>query len=75
MNTITMIAGAVAFAFGLYTTILRRTNPGKLSRLQSMKDLFGEKNGDIIHLVAYSIVPLFAGTVFLFAGSKGISLF
>jgi len=75
MNTITMIAGAAAFAFGLYTTILRRTNPQKLSRLQSLKDLFGEKNGDTIHLVAYSIVPLFAGAVFLVAGSKGVSLF
>ena len=75
MNTTTMIVGAAVFAFGLYTTILRQTRPQKLSKLQALKDLFGEKTGNTIHLLAYSVLPLVAGAIFLFAGSRGISLF
>lgn len=75
MNTITILVGAAAFAFGLYNAILRRTNPQKLSRLQAMKDLFGDKNGDTVHLLAYTVTPMLAGAVFLFAGSRGVSLF
>ena len=75
MNTITMVAGAAAFAFGLYNAIMRRTGPQKLSRLQAMKDLFGDKTGDTVHLLAYAVTPLLAGSVFLFAGSRGVSLF
>lgn len=75
MNTITMVVGAAAFSFGLYNVIMRRTGPQKLSRLQAMKDLFGEKTGDLVHLLAYAVTPLVAGAVFLFAGSRGVSLF
>jgi hypothetical protein len=75
MNTITIILGAAVFAFGLYNTILRRTGPQKLSRLQSLKDLFGEQAGDRVHLLTYSITPLVAGALFIFAGSQGVSLF
>jgi hypothetical protein len=75
MNTVTMIVGAAVFSFGLYVTILRQTRPQKLSKLQALKDLFGEKNGNTIHLFAYSIAPLVAGAVFLFAGSRGVSQF
>lgn len=75
MNTVTMVVGAAVFAFGLYITILRRISPQKLSRLRSLKDLFGEKNGNTIHLLAYSVAPLLAGAFFLFAGSRGVSLF
>ncbi|WP_420473033.1 hypothetical protein [Noviherbaspirillum sp. ST9] len=75
MNTITMAVGGVALAFGLYNIALRRTAPEKLSRLQAMKDLFGEKTGDTVHLLAYAVTPLVAGAVFLFAGSRGVSLF
>lgn len=75
MNTATMIVGAAVFAFGLYITILRRTGPQKLSKLQAMKELFGEKTGDTVHLLAYSVVPLAGGALLLFAGSRGVSLF
>ncbi|OWW20083.1 hypothetical protein [Noviherbaspirillum denitrificans] len=75
MNTITIVAGAAVFSFGLYNAILRRTAPDKLSRLKAMKDLFGDKNGDTVHLLAYAVAPLVAGAVFLFAGSQGVSLF
>lgn len=75
MNTVTMILGAAVFSFGLYNAILRRTSPQKLSRLQAMKELFGDKTGNTVHLLAYSVTPLFAGAIFLFAGSQGVSLF
>lgn len=75
MNTITIAVGAAAFAFGLYNAIMRRTGPQKLSRLQAMKDLFGDKTGNTVHLMAYAVTPMLAGAVFLFAGSRGVSLF
>lgn len=75
MNTITIILGAAVFAFGLYNAIMRRTGPQKLSRLKAMKDLFGESTGDKVHLLAYAVTPLVAGALFLFAGSRGVSLF
>ncbi|HZW23281.1 hypothetical protein [Noviherbaspirillum sp.] len=75
MNPVTMILGAAVFAFGLYTVILRRTAPHKLSRLQAMRDLFGDKTGDKVHLFAYAVTPLLCGAVFLFAGSRGVSVF
>lgn len=75
MNTTTIVIGTAVFMFGVYTTAMRFLRPEKLGRLASLKELFGEKIGDRIHLAAYAGIPLVAGAVFLFAGYKGISLF
>lgn len=75
MNTTTIVIGTAVFLFGVYTTFMRTLRPEKLGKLSALKDLFGEKNGNLIHLGAYAILPLVAGAVFLFAGVKGISLF
>ncbi len=75
MNTTTLVIGAAVFLFGLYITFFRYSNPQKLGKLQSLKDLFGDKIGDRIHMIAYSIIPLTAGLTFLLAGVKGVSLF
>lgn len=75
MNTTSMIVGAAVFSFGLYIAILRGTRPQKLSKLQALKDLFGDRTGDKIHLLAYAVMPLLTGAILLFAGTRGISLF
>lgn len=75
MNTTTLVIGTAVFMFGLYTTILRFLRPEKLGKLDALKELFGEKTGDRIHLAVYAVLPLVAGGIFLFAGSRGISLF
>jgi hypothetical protein len=40
-----------------------------------MKKKFGDKTGQIIHIVSYTIVPILAGTVFFATGLLGVSLF
>lgn len=75
MNTTTLIIGAAVLLFGVYMTFLRYTRPQGLKKLEALKDLFGDKTGDLIHRVAYSIMPIVAGGIFLLAGAKGISLF
>ena len=56
-------------------TFLRLTRPEKLSKLEPMKQRFGAKAGSMIHAVAYSVLPIVAGVVFMVAGVKGESLF
>lgn len=75
MNTTTIVIGTAVFMFGLYTTVLRYLRPHKLGKLAALQELFGEKNGNLIHLLSYSVLPLVAGAIFLFAGLRGISLF
>ncbi|HJV83518.1 hypothetical protein [Noviherbaspirillum sp.] len=75
MNTTTLIVGIAVLFFGLYTTYFRYVHPQKLSKLQALKQLFGEQTGNRIHLFAYSLIPLAAGALFLLAGMKGVSLF
>lgn len=75
MNTTTIVIGTAVFMFGVYTFVMRIVRPEKLGRLASLKELFGDRIGDRIHLGAYAGIPLIAGAVFLFAGFKGISLF
>jgi len=75
MNTTTLIIGAAVLLFGVYMTIMRYTRPQGLKKLEALKDLFGDKTGNLIHMLAYSIMPLMAGGIFLLAGVKGISLF
>jgi hypothetical protein len=75
MNTTTLVIGAAVLLFGLYTCFFRYMDPHKLTKLQALKDLFGDDSGDRIHFVAYAILPLAAGAVFIFAGIKGVSLF
>ena len=74
MEPVTMLLGAGAMGFGSYTTYLRLSDPSKLGKLGPMREKFGEKAGTAIHTVAYSIVPLLAGLIFLVAGMNGMSV-
>jgi hypothetical protein len=75
MNTTTIVIGAAVFLFGVYTSVMRYARPQKLGKLVALQQLFGEKNGSLIHLLSYAVLPLVAGVIFLLAGMRGISLF
>lgn len=74
MNTTTLVIGVAILLFGVYTTVMRFLQPQKMAKLEALKDLFGDKTGNLIHLGAYSVIPLLAGVIFVIAGVKGISL-
>jgi hypothetical protein len=58
---VTIAIGVAAFVFGVYTIYLRLTHPDKLGKLALMKEKFGEKPGNLIHLVGFqfSDVPVY----------------
>jgi len=66
MDYTNLIIGVFALGFGLFTIYMRLTNKLTTSeKLIQMKARFGEKTGNIIHLVAYTILPLVVGIVIL----------
>ena len=71
MNPLTVLIGVGAIAYGLYTLLIRSQNPTKFGKLIAMKEQWGEQTGSLIHLVAYSIIPLVFGVVMLFRGLQG----
>lgn len=68
-------AGSPALAGQNRSTCLRFTHPGKFGKLQAMKQKFGDTAGTVIHTIAYSVVPIIAGIIFIIQGSRGLSLF
>lgn len=75
MDWLTISIGVFALGFGAYTTFVRLTNPQKLGKLAAMKQAFGAIAGTAIHTVAYSVVPLAAGVVFIIQGIRGVAIF
>lgn len=75
MDPVTILVGTGSVCFGLYTSYLRKQDPSKFGKLAAMKERFGESAGNAIHVVAYSIIPIIVGIVFIITGLQGISLF
>lgn len=75
MNILTVAIGVIALLFGVYIAVSRRLRPQKMAKLEALKDLFGDKIGNLIHFGAYTVIPLVAGGVFVFAGLQGVALF
>jgi hypothetical protein len=75
MNWITISMGVFVLAVGLYFTYLRFANPKKLGKLEPMKQKFGATAGTVIHIIAYSVLPIATGVVFIVAGIRGASFF
>ncbi len=59
------VLGLFAICFGGYTLFLRNSSPEKLRKLTAMKSAWGESKGNAIHLVAYSILPIVLGVMYL----------
>ena len=69
--SINLILGLLAIVYGLYCFIQRKTAPEKIEKLQSMIERNGEKMGHSIHLFGYTILPIVAGLLLLFAYFRG----
>lgn len=67
MDTYNLFAGSVALTLGILITVMRFL--GKLEnspKLISMKARFGERNGNILHILAYSVLPIGIGIYLLY---------
>ena len=63
-----LVLGVVAIAYGIYSFYQRRTAPEKIEKLQSMIERNGEKMAHSIHLIGYTILPIFSGVLLMSAG-------
>jgi membrane protein DedA with SNARE-associated domain len=63
--------GVLAIAYGIYSYIQRKVAPEKIEKLQSMIERNGEKMAHSIHLFGYTILPIVAGLLLLFAHFRG----
>ena len=65
------IIGVLAIVYGLYSFIQRKVAPEKIVKLQTMIERNGEKMGHSIHLFGYTILPIVAGLLLLYAHYQG----
>ena len=63
-----VLHGVAALAFGLYTGYARTATPEKVQKLDAMKEQWGESTGNIVHLAAYTIVPILVGLALIASG-------
>ncbi|MDJ0777521.1 MAG: hypothetical protein QNJ85_06645 [Gammaproteobacteria bacterium] len=61
------IVGVLAIVYGLYSYYQRKTAPENIKKLQESIERNGEKMANTIHLVGYTIMPIIAGLMLLFA--------
>ena len=69
--SINFIIGLLAIVYGLYSFMQRKTAPEKIEKLQTMIERNGEKMAHSIHLFGYTIMPIIAGLLLLYADFKG----
>ncbi len=65
------IVGVLAIVYGVYSFIQRKVAPEKIVKLQTMIERNGEKMGHSIHLFGYTILPIVAGLLLLYAHYRG----
>ena len=71
-----LIIGILALLYGLYTIYLRVRKDSKAwGKLEKMKEVYGEKAGNVIHIISYTIVPIAVGIVGIVAYCLGIKVF
>ena len=75
MNPVSIVVGAAAFLYGIYTLITRIKTPEKFGKLEAMKKAYGKTAGNAIHFVSYTLVPMAVGITFIVLGILGISIF
>lgn len=61
------IVGVLAIAYGIYSYIRRKSAPQDIEKLQELIERNGEKMGHSIHLFGYTILPIIAGLLMLYA--------
>jgi hypothetical protein len=66
-----LLLGIAALGYGLYTGYVRATSPEKFGKLAAMKKQWGDRAGMIVHVVAYTIIPLIVGIVLIASSMVG----
>ena len=64
------IVGVLAIVYGLYSYYQRKTAPENIAKLQESIERNGEKMANTIHLIGYTIMPIIAGLMLLFAAYR-----
>ena len=72
LNEVSLFLGLLAIAYGVIMFIIRQFFPQKLTKLDKMKQFYGEKKGYWIHLISYTILPGIIGLFWIFKGFKPI---
>ena len=66
-----LIVGVLAIAYGFYSYHQRKTRPESIAKLQESIERNGEKMANNIHLIGYTIMPIFCGFLFLLSHFRG----
>ncbi len=61
-----LLFGGLLVAFGVYSIFARFFAPHHLGKLEPMRKMWGKTGGLIMHVVAYTLLPLVAGGLMLF---------
>lgn len=61
-----LLLGSGLLAFGVYSIVARVFFPGQLGKLEPMKKMWGENAGLLVHIIAYTVLPLVAGGIMVF---------
>lgn len=69
--SINLIIGILAIAYGIYCYVQRKSAPENIDKLQELIERNGEKMGHSIHLFGYTIMPIIAGLLLLYAHFRG----
>lgn len=75
MDYTTIAIGAAVFAYGVFSGIMRFIKPSYFRKLEPMKKMWGERAGNVIHFIAYVVVPVVIGVGLVFSGIKGANIF
>jgi hypothetical protein len=75
MNPVTIGIGLAVLLYGLVTGYFRFANPSVFKKLPPMKKFWGERAGTIVHVVAYTLLPLVAGCIYVVNGFLGMAFF
>lgn len=77
MNTTWQSAlfGFMFLGYAGVTFYVRSTTPKLYRNLVQMKEAYGEKAGNIVHLIVFTFVPLAAGLYFMGRAFLGKGLF
>ncbi len=76
MNPITIIIGLIFCCYGVLVLIFGlQGREEKFKKLESMRKVWGEKAGSLIHYIAYGLIPILFGIWIIYAGFRGIFVF
>ena len=65
MTIVKIIFGLFCVGYGIYSFSFRRNHPEKFGKLEALKQAYGDKVGNAVHIVFYSIVPILLGVFLL----------